>query len=124
MNKRTYFTQIGILFGLFAVLLGAFGAHGLKTHLTEHGSTQTWQTAVDYQMWHALALLLWTALIAPDQKRALTGYCFTAGILLFSGSLYWLSLDGPSWLGPVPPVGGLLLMAGWATMFLSTLRSK
>ena len=96
--------------------MGAFGAHALKPTLEAAGTLYVWQTAVDYQMWHALALLF-SALIPKSGAagRAAT-LLFSSGILLFSGSLYWLALGGPSWLGPVTPLGGLSLMAGWVAL--------
>ncbi|MFO8027576.1 MAG: DUF423 domain-containing protein [Opitutales bacterium] len=107
---------LGSLAALTAVALGAFGAHALKDTLAEAGTSAVWQTAVDYHMWHALALVLCAAL--PGGSRAIRSaiWLFAAGILLFSGSLYWLALDGPGWLGPITPLGGLSFMAGWAAL--------
>lgn len=103
---------VGCLAAFFGVALGAFGAHALKSRLAEAGMSDVWQTAVDYQMWHALALLLCAVLPNGKVMRAATGL-FTVGIFLFCGSLYWLALDGPGWLGPVTPLGGLSFMLGW-----------
>jgi uncharacterized membrane protein YgdD (TMEM256/DUF423 family) len=123
MTKNTFYIAIGALFGLLAVICGAFGAHALKAVLTERGTLEVWKTAVDYQMWHALALLLGVALSKDGKLSPIPGYSFILGILLFSGSLYWLALGGPAWLGPITPLGGLLLMIGWGSMGVSVWRS-
>lgn len=118
--KMTRFSGIlGCLAALTAVMLGAFGAHALKDTLLEAGKLEVWQTAVDYHIWHALALVL--CAVIPASGRALSSAValFVAGILLFSGSLYWLALGGPGWLGPVTPLGGLALMAGWAALAIA-----
>jgi len=101
-------------FALLAVALGAFGAHALKGALVERGTLETWKTAVDYQIWHALALLLIAAIDGNRRSAA----CFVLGILLFSGSLYFIALGGPSWLGPVTPLGGLSFMLGWVLLLI------
>ena len=113
MQNTPSFRLFGALFALIAVILGAFGAHALKATLIAHDSVSTWETAVRYQMWHALTLLL---LSAMNEQRSIprhTGNCFIAGVLLFSGSLYGLALGGPKWLGPIAPLGGLCLIIGW-----------
>ena len=114
----------GALFALSAVILGAFGAHALKDTLILHDSVSTWETAVRYQMWHALALLLLSVMNAQHALPRSIGGCFIAGILLFSGSLYWLALDGPRWLGPITPLGGLCFIIGWTLLVASSMRSK
>lgn len=119
MNKTSLFLRLGGLLALGAVLLGAFGAHALKDLLSKHGTTATWETAVRYQMWHALALLLVALLRETRSISDSSGYCFAAGALLFSGSLYGLALGGPSWLGPITPLGGLCFMAGWVLLVVS-----
>lgn len=95
------------LLGFTGVALGAFGAHALRETLAAGGHTATWQTAVLYHLVHAVALLAF-----PSGKWP--GRCWIAGILLFSGSLYWLSLGGPKILGPITPLGGVALLTGWA----------
>lgn len=107
---------LGCLAALTAVALGAFGAHALKDALTEAGTSAVWQTAVDYHMWHALALVLCAALPVSGRAGRSAILLFMVGILLFSGSLYWLALGGPRWLGPITPLGGLSFMAGWAAL--------
>ena len=115
MNRHSF--ALGALFAGIAIALGAFGTHGLKD-LVEESALQTWEVAVRYQFWHALALLI-TAFaaekISADACR-LARRLFVIGILLFSGSLYGLTFGGPSWLGPVTPLGGLALISGWVVL--------
>lgn len=107
--------------GFAAVALGAFGAHALKDRLASAGYLETWHTAVLYHLVHSAALFaaaLGRSLLPSergDAKRALGRACFfwTLGLLLFSGSLYALSLSGIRALGAVTPLGGLALLAGW-----------
>jgi len=112
------FIIIGALAGLLAVMLGAFGAHGLRGHIDET-LLGTFNTGAQYQMYHALALLMVGVLLhlLPVQ-RALrwSGGFFVVGIFLFSGSLYMLALTQISWFGPITPVGGLAFMAGWLSL--------
>ncbi len=105
-TTRSHLIAAGLL-GFVGVSLGAFGAHALKDTLAASGMTPAWQTAVLYHLVHAVALLAF-----PSDKWA--GRCWIAGITLFSGSLYWLALGGPKILGPVTPLGGIALLAGWA----------
>lgn len=106
--------------GAIAVALGAFGAHALKSLATEK-SIQVYETAIKYQFFHALALLA-TGILYKDFSNKYTkiaGLCFIIGVVLFSGSLYLLTIkdivnqDWLKWFGPVTPVGGLLLVCGW-----------
>lgn len=106
------------VFGLTGVALGAMGAHALKGPLLERGTLAAWETASRYHMFHAVALLALAALAPVLEGRATsllrwTARCWGVGIVLFSASLYWLALGGPRWLGPVTPLGGVALMAGW-----------
>lgn len=108
------------------MLLGAFGAHALKARLAE-SSLSTWETAVHYQLVHALALVLValflrTAAGGPSSALTAAGWCFLAGILLFSGSLYVLALGGPRLLGPVTPIGGVAFLAGWLALLVAAWR--
>jgi len=110
--------------GLVAVALGAFGAHALKAKLSP-AMLSVWQTAVNYQFYHVLALLLVAVLLHfgwQSRWLVVAGACFLAGMLLFSGSLYWLALGGPSWLGPITPFGGLSFMMGWLMLFIAGLK--
>jgi len=116
--------------GLLAVLLGAFGAHGLKERLggLPDGAVRLkwWETAAHYHLTHALALGLvaFLASRAGGPLPAWAGGCFTAGIVLFSGSLYVMTLTGVRALGAVTPLGGLLLCAGWAVAGWAALRMQ
>ena len=101
------------LLGFTGVALGAFGAHALKETLVAKGTTATWQTAVLYHLLHALALLALAGWAGSWPNARWIGLCWSLGVVLFSGSLYWLALGGPKLLGPVTPLGGLALLAGW-----------
>ena len=117
--------QIGAAAMLLAVALGAFGAHVLSGRL-DAKSLQTFETAVRYHALHGLGLLLVGLLtggcIELGRPADLAGLFMTAGIVLFCGSLYWLALGGPRWLGPVTPIGGLCLIAAWACLLIAALR--
>jgi uncharacterized membrane protein YgdD (TMEM256/DUF423 family) len=115
---------LGSILAFCAVLFGAFGAHALRETLSAYDSIQTWETAVRYQMWHALALILLSMIRLAQPIPKMTGPCFAVGSLLFSGSLYGLALDGPKWLGLVTPLGGLCLMIGWLLLAYSTYKNK
>lgn len=108
------FFALGALSGFIGVALGAFAAHGLKSRLTPE-LLATFEIGVRYQMVHALALLAvgWALTRWPGAVLSAGGWLFVAGTLLFSGSLYVLSLTGEKWLGAVAPVGGLAFLAGW-----------
>ncbi|MYB32068.1 MAG: DUF423 domain-containing protein [Acidobacteria bacterium] len=108
---------------MVGVVAGAFGAHGLAPRLDAR-SLQTFETAVRYHLIHGLGLLAIGTLVARDlgSPAWLAGALMTAGIVLFSGSLYWLALGGPSWLGPVTPLGGLCLIAAWACLVIAVVR--
>jgi uncharacterized membrane protein YgdD (TMEM256/DUF423 family) len=114
------------LFGATGVALGAFGAHGLKKILAPDHLDQlaTFETGVRYQMIHALALFLIALLIErhPGRAASASGWLFTAGIVLFSGSLYLLGGLGWKWLGPVTPLGGLSFIAGWIALLVAAGR--
>lgn len=111
------------LLGFTGVALGAFGAHALKETLVARGSASTWQTAVLYHLIHAVALLALAALAGGWSNARWIGACWGAGVILFSGSLYWLSLGGPKFLGPVTPLGGLAFLAGWLLVAWNALPS-
>ncbi|HWU68392.1 MAG TPA: DUF423 domain-containing protein [Stenotrophobium sp.] len=115
---------LGAVYGLLAVAFGAFGAHALKTRLSTE-MLGVWHTGVEYQMYHALALLL-VGLMArqvPGSLLDASGACFAAGVLLFSGSLYVLALSGIRVLGAVTPFGGLFFLAGWILLICSATRT-
>lgn len=113
---RMFFTA-GCVSALLAVALGAFGAHGLKGKL-DADMLAVFEVGVRYQMFHALALLAvaWAHTRWPGGFVVASGWLFVAGTLVFSGSLYALSLSGVRWLGAITPLGGLALLAGWACL--------
>ncbi len=119
------FLLTGSALGALAVMIGAFGAHALKSTLENTGRLETFETAVKYQFYHVLALLLLAILMAKFDHRLLNyaGYSFIIGIIIFSGSLYILCLSNVGKWGAVTPIGGLFLIAGWALMFLGILKS-
>lgn len=103
-----------------AVALGAFGAHALKAHLSDY-SLDVYKTAVLYHFIHALAIfaVAWISAYTNDPKAHYAGLCFLAGIVLFSGSLYLLSVTGLKWLGAITPLGGIYFLAGWFILLLT-----
>ena len=114
--------QLAGLFGALGVAIGAFGAHALHDMLVRAGRADTFETAVRYQFYHALALLAIGALwAARPELRALgtTGALWAGGIVVFSGSLYALCFTGVTKLGAVAPIGGLLFVAGWVSLLLA-----
>ncbi len=128
MNKRII--VIASVFGTLAVILGAFGAHGLKK-LVSADELDTWNTAVQYQFYHTLAMLF-LATFSRFKNRAINAasWFFTSGILLFSGSLYLISakeilnITNLSFLGPLTPVGGLCFILGWISLLIATIKNK
>lgn len=114
--------------GLCAVALGAFGAHGLKPRLAAlaDGAQRLdwWQTAAQYQLGHVIGLVLCAQLLdrGADRAARVAVPCFTLGVLLFSGSLYVMALSGVHGLGRVTPLGGVLLLAGWAALLVASVR--
>lgn len=129
MNKRIIISAA--FFGALAVILGAFGAHALKNILNPYG-LEIWNKGVQYQFYHTFALLfLSTFARYRNSLINFASYCFTFGIVLFSGSLYLLALreqlnlgGGASVLGPITPIGGLLFILGWIGLLLAAVRDK
>ena len=111
----------GALLGATAVMLGAFGAHALQGMLTPQAAGW-WDTAVQYQLAHALALLLVAAL--PVRRPGVAAWCMGAGAVIFSGTLYAMALGAPRWLGAVTPVGGVLMILGWLLLGWGALSGK
>jgi uncharacterized membrane protein YgdD (TMEM256/DUF423 family) len=111
------FFLLGTVFGGLAVAAGAFGAHSLKAVLSEQ-MLDVFETAVRYQMYHALALLVvgWAARSSSLRLFRIAGWMFVSGIALFSGSLYLMTLSGSRWLGAITPLGGLAFLLGWALL--------
>jgi uncharacterized membrane protein YgdD (TMEM256/DUF423 family) len=118
--------QTSAIFGAIAVGIGAFGAHGLKDILAETGRLETFETAVKYHFYHSLAILMVgiLSIIKPDWKQLSTAaILMSIGILIFSGSLYVLSLTGITWLGAITPLGGVAFIAGWGFLFLAVTKN-
>jgi uncharacterized membrane protein YgdD (TMEM256/DUF423 family) len=117
-------------FGFTGVALGAFGAHGLRDVLAQQGTQHAWETAVHYQLIHALALLgaaIWLQLPSAGVAKARIGWAavaWIAGIFLFSGSLYGLALGGPRFLGPITPLGGVAFLLGWSCVIAAALKRE
>ena len=120
--EKTFFA-LGAAFGLLGVALGAFGAHGLKGTLSPD-MLANFETGVRYQMYHAVGLLAvaWAITRWPGGLTTAAGWLFVVGILIFSGSLYILSVTGIRWLGTVTPIGGVALIAGWGCLVVAALR--
>lgn len=125
--QRTWIITAAEL-GALSVALGAFGAHGLADTLAASGREETFRTAVQYQMYHSLALLAaaWLVGLYPQQRRLTTaaGALFTGGILLFSGSLYMLAIFDLGIMGAVAPFGGAALIGGWCALGLAAWRER
>ena len=118
-----WFATGAALCGL-GVVLGAFGAHGLRARVTPD-MLAVFETGVRYHLIHALGLLAvaWAASRWPAAWVSAAGWLFVAGIAIFSGSLYLLVMTGTRWLGAVTPIGGLCLIAGWAVLTVGALRA-
>lgn len=112
------FITLASLSGMLAVAFGAFGAHALKGRLDDY-ALGVFQTAVQYHFYHSLALLAVGVVALSQPETALlrsSGWLFIIGIVIFSGSLYLLSISGMRWLGAVTPLGGLAFIAGWGCL--------
>ena len=124
-GRRT--VAAGAIFAMLAVLLGAFAAHGLKSTLDAY-RLGIFETAVRYQMYHAIALLIAGTIASRPgySPRWLKGaaLAFGLGILLFSGSLYALALTGIGWLGAVTPLGGVAFIFGWISLAIAALQRR
>lgn len=122
--QRKSVLLIASVFGLLGVALGAFGAHALRPMLTASGRLDTFELAVRYQFYHALALLVCGLLMHYYDSRWLryASFSWTAGVVLFSGSLYLLCFTGISGIAMITPFGGVMMIAGWAMLFVGTLN--
>jgi uncharacterized membrane protein YgdD (TMEM256/DUF423 family) len=120
--SKTIIVTASILLA-FAVAIGAFGAHGLKAHLSE-AMLQTWKTGVEYHFYHALGLLLIGVLSVSMQSNLLnwSAIFLFAGIILFSGSLYILAITGIKWLGAITPLGGISFIVGWVLLAVAVYK--
>ena len=128
MNHRTTLFAAGLL-GATGVAFGALGAHALRDFLLERGMTVAWETGARYHLFHAVALLgagawLRSAEGAVQRRLSWAAICWCVGTVLFSGSLYGLAAGGPPWLGPVTPLGGLILIAGWLWVVAAALAKE
>ncbi len=132
MHKK--FLKAGALLGALAVVLGAFGAHGLKKIVGENQSDifNAFQTGVQYQMYHALGLLVIGVLVEKFSSSLFrwAGISFLFGVLLFSGSLYAITffkakaINVPAFIGPITPVGGLFFIVGWLLLFFAITKER
>jgi uncharacterized membrane protein YgdD (TMEM256/DUF423 family) len=127
MNRKIIL--FACILGILAIILGAFGAHALKTQLTE-SQLITFETGVRYQMYHAIFLLFLgsTSMVGEKRKKNIL-ILILSGILFFSGSIYLLATPTVTgvdfgFLGPVTPIGGLLLIAAWMVLFLDIYKQK
>jgi len=119
------FLILGSIFGALAVMIGAFGAHALKNLFESSGRTETFETAVKYQFYHALALILLGILMLNFKHNLFNyaGYSFTLGTIIFSGSLYILCLSGITKFGMITPIGGVFLILGWAFLLFGIIKT-
>lgn len=124
------FATIGAFSAALGVAIGAFGAHGLRARVTagtlEPRLLETFETGARYHMYHAFALIAvaWAVSRAPSGLLTASGWLFVAGTILFSGSLYALTLTGVRALGAVTPLGGVCFIAGWTLLGLALLRGR
>jgi uncharacterized membrane protein YgdD (TMEM256/DUF423 family) len=130
MHKN--YLAVAAFFGALAVGLGAFGAHGLEGLTSDEKILHGFQTGVQYQMYHSLALIAIAYLSdkAPGKWIKWAGICFIIGIILFSGSLYLLTFlklqesNAIKFVGPVTPIGGLFFIAGWLCLLVAAINKK
>lgn len=124
MTAKTVLIIASIL-GALSVGIGAFGAHGLEATLQANGRVETFETAVRYQFYHTLALFLLGILMMnyTNGQFNIAAYAFIIGIVIFSGSLYTLSLTNITWLGAITPLGGLAFIIAWVFLALGVSKS-
>ena len=125
----TGWVRAGAVLGFLAVAIGAFGAHGLKEKLDALGTAATFQTGVQYHMFHTLAVLMVGLLLicrphGTGRAESIAAWSFLIGILLFSGSLYVLSVTGIKLLGAITPFGGVAFLVGWAALVVAATVEK
>ena len=111
----------GALAGALGVVAGAFGAHFLRDTLEASSHLDTWHTAVLYNLVHAAVII---GACNKDRRIRAAGWLWLVGIVLFSGSLYGLSLGAPKWMGPITPMGGACFIAGWVCFAISQVRGR
>jgi uncharacterized membrane protein YgdD (TMEM256/DUF423 family) len=117
------FFILGSLMAFLAVALGAFAAHGLRTRLSQD-LFAIFEVGVRYHMYHALGLLgvAWACSRWPDSGAQWAGWAFVVGIVVFSGSLYLLSITGIRWLGAITPIGGVAFLIGWILLVWAAVK--
>jgi len=121
---QSTFVLLAAVNGFLGVALGAFAAHGLATYFSDKPRLEAnFKTGVQYHFYHALALLgvAWASSEWPSGFISAAGWLFLLGIILFSGSLYILSLTGKRWLGAITPLGGVAFLAGWVCLCIGVL---
>ncbi len=113
--------RVGAVLMFLAVALGAFGAHGLRQRLAPE-MLAVFEVGVRYHVYHALALfaVAWVADRSPGGLAQASGWAFVLGTVIFSGSLYLLSVTGVRWLGAITPIGGVAFLAGWVLLLLAS----
>jgi len=121
MPPTKLFLATGALFGMLAVIAGAFGSHALKNKFSAE-QLSVFEVAVRYQMYHAFALMIVALMFEKFALMSVAGWLFAAGTTIFSGSLYMYVVTGVKLWGAVTPVGGVLLVAGWACMIIGALK--
>lgn len=124
--SRTW-TILAAIFGAMGVAVGAFGAHGLAAHFAANPNlAATFETAVQYHLIHALALLgaAWAAERYPGRWTRYAGWLFALGIIFFSGALYILSIFNVRFMGAIAPIGGVALIAGWVCLGIAAWTSR
>lgn len=123
---RRKFVMVAALLGFFGVALGAFGAHALESTLESNGRTDTFHTATQYHLIHAIALfcVAWLVEEYPNKLVDWAGYLFIGGIIFFSGSLYVLAIFDLGIMGAVTPIGGTAFLAGWFCIGLTAWQSS
>ena len=122
MSKTIILTSA--VFLALAVAIGAFGAHGLKSHISAE-LLQSYKTGVEYHFYHALGLLLLGVMAVSNPSKYLkwSAIFLSTGILLFSGSLYLLAITGIKWMGAITPLGGISFIAGWVLLFIGVWKN-
>ncbi|MEQ8303773.1 MAG: DUF423 domain-containing protein [Cyclobacteriaceae bacterium] len=126
MTNQEKIVITGVVFGGLGVAIGAFGAHALKPILIENARADTFELGVRYQFYHALALIAIGALLPKFESKKLRygATCISLGVIIFSGSLYILSLSNIAILGAITPIGGVFLIIGWILFLFSILENK
>ncbi len=125
-NIQKKWLILGAILAMLGVMIGAFGAHALKTILEANHRVETFDTAVKYHFYHALGLIIIGLLSAHIQNKWLgyAGYLMLGGLLIFSGSLYILCLTNLTFLGAITPIGGLGMIAGWAMLAVAVSKQR